>query len=31
LQEVERWLGPWLGYDPAKNIAPVACACGVSH
>ena len=32
-QEVERWLGPNLNYDP---IAPVtasgaACACGVPH
>jgi 5-methyltetrahydrofolate--homocysteine methyltransferase len=31
LQEVERWLGPWLNYDPAKNISSIACACGVSH
>jgi 5-methyltetrahydrofolate--homocysteine methyltransferase len=31
LQEVERWLGPWLNYDPAKNVSSVACACGVSH
>jgi len=31
LQEVERWLGPWLNYDPAKTISSVVCACGVSH
>jgi 5-methyltetrahydrofolate--homocysteine methyltransferase len=31
LQEVERWLGPWLNYDPAKAVSPVACACGVPH
>jgi hypothetical protein len=34
LQEVERWLGPWLNYDPAKAIAtgsPVACGCGQTH
>jgi 5-methyltetrahydrofolate--homocysteine methyltransferase len=31
LQEVERWLGPWLNYDPAKNASSAACACGVSH
>jgi 5-methyltetrahydrofolate--homocysteine methyltransferase len=34
VQEVERWLGPWLNYDPAKAPAPAAtvtCACGVPH
>jgi 5-methyltetrahydrofolate--homocysteine methyltransferase len=31
LQEVERWLGPWLNYDPAKGVFAVACACGVPH
>jgi 5-methyltetrahydrofolate--homocysteine methyltransferase len=34
LQEVERWLGPWLNYDPAKAIAtgsPAACGCGQAH
>ena len=35
LQEVERWLGPYLNYDPAKVEAPAAsdarCACGVAH
>ena len=30
-QEVERWLGPWLNYDPAKAIAtgsPAPAAAG---
>jgi 5-methyltetrahydrofolate--homocysteine methyltransferase len=31
LQEVERWLGPWLNYDPAKAVSPAGCACDVSH
>ncbi len=34
LQEVERWLGPNLNYDPAKPAAKAvtaACACGVPH
>ena len=32
LQEVERWLGPYLNYDPAKaETAGVKCACGISH
>jgi 5-methyltetrahydrofolate--homocysteine methyltransferase len=34
LQEVERWLGPWLNYDPAKATAtgsPAACGCGQTH
>jgi len=30
LQEVERWLGPWLNYDPAK-AEKISCACGQSH
>jgi 5-methyltetrahydrofolate--homocysteine methyltransferase len=33
LQEVERWLGPWLNYEP-KSVAadsPVSCACGFQH
>jgi 5-methyltetrahydrofolate--homocysteine methyltransferase len=33
LQEVERWLGPWLNYEPTA-VAPgatVPCACGVPH
>jgi len=35
LQEVERWLGPWLNYNPAEQNFPanarVACACGLPH
>jgi 5-methyltetrahydrofolate--homocysteine methyltransferase len=35
LSEVERWLGPWLNYNPAEQGFPanarVACACGVPH
>jgi 5-methyltetrahydrofolate--homocysteine methyltransferase len=35
LQEVERWLGPYLNYDPsrAESPAPAAptCACGIAH
>ena len=31
LQEVERWLGPYLNYDPAKTTSAVACGCGVPH
>ena len=32
LQEVERWLGPYLNYDPEQaGPAPAACACGVVH
>jgi 5-methyltetrahydrofolate--homocysteine methyltransferase len=33
LQEVERWLGPYLDYEP-EAVTPtpqVACACGVPH
>jgi 5-methyltetrahydrofolate--homocysteine methyltransferase len=30
LQEVERWLGPWLNYDPAQASSP-SCACGRIH
>ncbi len=33
LQEVERWLGPWLNYE-AQRVGPesrVPCACGVQH
>jgi 5-methyltetrahydrofolate--homocysteine methyltransferase len=29
LQEVERWLGPYLNYEPGK--AAIGCACGVPH
>jgi 5-methyltetrahydrofolate--homocysteine methyltransferase len=31
LQEVEKWLGPWLNYDPVKNVSSVGCACGIPH
>jgi 5-methyltetrahydrofolate--homocysteine methyltransferase len=33
LQEVERWLGPWLNYEPPPVAAgsPASCACGVRH
>jgi 5-methyltetrahydrofolate--homocysteine methyltransferase len=34
LQEAERWLGPYLNYEPAKfatSETPIRCACGVSH
>ena len=30
LQEVERWLGPYLNYDPA-GPATSACGCGQTH
>jgi hypothetical protein len=30
LQEAERWLGPYLNYDPVKtNESP--CGCGKTH
>jgi 5-methyltetrahydrofolate--homocysteine methyltransferase len=34
LQEVEKWLGPYLNYDPTKaapTAAPAVCACGLPH
>jgi 5-methyltetrahydrofolate--homocysteine methyltransferase len=34
LQDVEKWLGPYLNYDPVPASAPanpVGCACGVPH
>ena len=35
VQEVERWLGPNLNYDPATSgtagVSVEVCACGVSH
>jgi len=33
LQEVEKWLGPYLNYDPTKVTSPpsAACACGLAH
>jgi 5-methyltetrahydrofolate--homocysteine methyltransferase len=30
LQEVERWLGPYLNYDPSKTTA-APCGCGQTH
>ena len=30
LQAVERWLGPYLNYDPAKASAAI-CGCGQTH
>jgi len=34
LQEVERWLGPSLNYEPERKATPTAhavCTCGVPH
>jgi 5-methyltetrahydrofolate--homocysteine methyltransferase len=34
LQEAERWLGPYLNYEPGKagaDTARIACACGQPH
>ena len=35
LEEVERWLGPWLGYNPGEPASPgqvsVRCPCGAEH
>jgi 5-methyltetrahydrofolate--homocysteine methyltransferase len=33
LQEVERWLGSWLNYEPQTIAAgtPAACTCGIAH
>ncbi len=35
LAETERWLGPWLNYNPAEQNFPanarVDCACGTPH
>src|SRR6185437_15553812 len=34
LQEIEKWLGPYLNYDPPKAAAAspqVRCACGTAH
>jgi 5-methyltetrahydrofolate--homocysteine methyltransferase len=32
LQEVERWLGPYLNYEPTQPSSSVAaCACGLAH
>jgi 5-methyltetrahydrofolate--homocysteine methyltransferase len=30
LQEMERWLGPWLNYEPARGNV-VTCDCGRPH
>ena len=34
-EEAERWLGPWLNYNPIEQAFPgnarLACACGASH
>ena len=33
LQEAEKWLGPYLNYDPAQEISspPIPCSCGQTH
>jgi len=34
LQEIEKWLGPYLNYEPAKaseTAGAVRCACGSTH
>ena len=34
LQEAEKWLGPYLNYEPEKiksAASPAACACGAAH
>ena len=35
VQEVERWLGPYLNYEPdnSKTVSPakISCSCGQSH
>jgi 5-methyltetrahydrofolate--homocysteine methyltransferase len=33
LQEVEKWLGPYLNYDPAQEISSssLPCSCGQTH
>ncbi len=32
VQEIERWLGPYLNYNPsAPKIGAVGCACGIAH
>jgi hypothetical protein len=27
LQEIEKWFGPWINYDPAKSSSSIAWAC----
>jgi 5-methyltetrahydrofolate--homocysteine methyltransferase len=31
LQEVERWLGPYLNYEPGTAASSSACSCGRPH
>jgi 5-methyltetrahydrofolate--homocysteine methyltransferase len=33
VQEAEKWLGPYLDYEPAQTQTPSAatCACGLAH
>ena len=31
LQEVEKWLGPYLNYEPGIAASPSACGCGRPH
>jgi 5-methyltetrahydrofolate--homocysteine methyltransferase len=31
LQEAEKWLGPWLNYEPSKPSKAPGCACGLAH
>ncbi len=33
LQEVEKWLGPWLNYEPGAvpDLSPGTCTCGLRH
>jgi 5-methyltetrahydrofolate--homocysteine methyltransferase len=34
LQEVEKWLGPYLNYEPAQAATPspkTGCSCGIPH
>ena len=31
LQEVEKWLGPYLNYEPSQAPAAAKCGCGVPH
>ena len=34
LQEAEKWLGPYLNYDPEKikrTESTAVCACGAAH
>jgi 5-methyltetrahydrofolate--homocysteine methyltransferase len=31
LQEVEKWLGPYLNYEPTPAPAAAGCTCGIAH